>query len=333
MGNSTLDQIRWQAGNKKPPYSHCKVSQTTQRPQSKDFFHLLNGFCVFGLNQMVNLVDDFVDPGDAILRAVFLDGVVPFRVPVYGVDYTRGRDATPQDMAVLDDGKCGLGPCETPTVQDPRGAGGGEVASSRDVRERGALSKIRIVGDGLFVGQEPQVVGARVLKGITLAVVPVLQNHPQTAGGVHEDLYDTGLEVAEPRLSVDLASDVQKHRTPRLVVRRVEPVPLGEGRVGVGFVAGRVWEVVDQLGEIVRRVVCRSTIFTQRSDLSCGEASKGCRRDRGEDAGQTHDCFWTVRQDQSVFLQRRLKTDSSKFNNKEVTFRFCLVLYGESQKR
>jgi hypothetical protein len=53
------------------------------------------------------------------------------------------------------------------------------------------------------------------------------------------------LQVGESAFSARLSADVQEYRTSRLIVRRVEKVPLLERICRVRFISARIWEMID----------------------------------------------------------------------------------------
>ena len=55
----------------------------------------------------------------------------------------------------------------------------------------------------------------------------------------------SSLHVRESTRSARLATDIEQHRSARLVISRIEKVPLIEGSCFVRYVPIAVWEVVD----------------------------------------------------------------------------------------
>jgi hypothetical protein len=53
------------------------------------------------------------------------------------------------------------------------------------------------------------------------------------------------LQVGESAFSARLSADVEEHRTPRLIVRRIEKVPLLERICRVRFISIRIREMID----------------------------------------------------------------------------------------
>ena len=107
------------------------------------------------------------------------------------------------------------------------------------------LSEIGIVGNGLLGRQECQMIGARIIVRVALAVVPVLQNHAHTIEFLHQNLNEPGAEIGKATGSAGLASNIEKDRSAGLVVRVVVVVALSECSLGMRLIARAVWEMVD----------------------------------------------------------------------------------------
>lgn len=105
-----------------------------------------------------------------------------------------------------------------------------------------------LCGFTLFIGVVCEFICGRRVERIALAIVAILKNHSKALKLLHQNLDDTGLEIRKTIFGGYFASDVQKHRTARLVVCIIEEVSLAERGIRVRRIARIVRKVVNLNG-------------------------------------------------------------------------------------
>lgn len=90
---------------------HREVSVVDQRLKAEDCLEFFYRFSVVCSNQGVELVNDVVDTCDAVLGCELLDWSVPLRIGEHRMDHGATSNATIEQISVLLDRECSLGPC------------------------------------------------------------------------------------------------------------------------------------------------------------------------------------------------------------------------------
>lgn len=162
-------------------------------------------------DQAVEVVDDPVEPGHAVLWRVLLDRVVPSRIADGGGDGGARGDAAIQDVAVLFDGECGLCPCQASAVQDPGRPRCCQVTI--DTGELDVLGEKGIVCKRLRGRQVCQIVGGRAVVRVALAVISILQDNTKAIGRFHENLDNARPQVGKPTWPACFPANVQENRS------------------------------------------------------------------------------------------------------------------------
>ena len=105
--------------------------------------------------------------------------------------------------------------------------------------------EICIIRNCLLGSQISQLIRSRSVVRERFPIISILQNDAQSIRRIHQNLNNPRLQVREPARPTRFPSYVQIHRTASLIVRRVEIISLGEGRVRVRGITGVIWEMVD----------------------------------------------------------------------------------------
>ena len=124
---------------------HSKVSEILQRTETKDILELLYAVLVSTPDELVNLINDVDNPGNAIRRAKFYDGIVPLRILEQSLDSGTASDTSSKHIVVRLHGECGVSTSEGTAVHDPWGVGTAQTGV--DAWEGSMLSEIGIIGN------------------------------------------------------------------------------------------------------------------------------------------------------------------------------------------
>lgn len=126
-----------------------EVPDVLERAEAEDGLELPDGGRVPGLNEVVDLVHDVVDAGDAVLRRELLDRVIPLRVLDLAVNHAGARDSAPEGLGIRLGRERGQRARVAAAIENPGGRGGVDVL---DARELGFPGEHVEVGDDLLRG-------------------------------------------------------------------------------------------------------------------------------------------------------------------------------------